>query len=74
MKGDGASTANFDVLKNGTSIYPTSAKPSVSAGSYIGVTRVPDTTTFSEGDYFQVDVTSTGGTLGALIMDIKFNA
>lgn len=72
VNGDGVSTAGFDVSLNGSTIYPTATKPSVSAGSFIGTERTPDTTSFSKGDYFQVNVTSTGGTTGRLRLLINF--
>ena len=71
--GDGSSTTNFDVKKNGTTIYPTSTKPSVSAGQFIGTERLPDTIDFVKGDYFEIVVTDTGGTLGRLRLLVNFS-
>lgn len=50
-----------DVNKNGTSIFPTGTKPTITSG---GVTdkRVPDTTSFADGDYLTVDVDNIGST------------
>lgn len=50
-----------DVLKNGTSIFPTSAKPTVVAGENTG-TAVPDTTALAAGDYITLDITQIGST------------
>jgi hypothetical protein len=72
VDGDGSSTANFDVLLNGSTIFPSATKPSVSAGQYTGTERTPDTTSFAKGDYFQVEVTATGGTAGRLRLIINF--
>ena len=49
-----------DVMKNGVSIYPTSAKPRVVAGSEYGSSAVPDTTTFVANDELQVEIEQTG--------------
>lgn len=73
VKGDGIVTTNLDVLLNGVSIYPSSAKPSVSAGQYVGAHAVPDTVSFNAGDYFQIVTSSTGGTNGAIRCYIYFS-
>lgn len=70
--GDGASTATLDVLKNGTSIFPTATKPTVAAGSFLGPERVPDTVAFVKGDYLQVEIEATGGGTGPLRLTIHF--
>lgn len=69
---DGTETTSFDVILNGASIYPVATKPTVAAGSYIGTERVPNTTAFVKGDYFQINVTATGGTSGMLRLNIHF--
>lgn len=51
-----------DVNKNGTSIYPTSAKPQIAAGSVVGAAAAPDTTAMAEGDYLTVDIDQVGST------------
>jgi hypothetical protein len=72
VKGDGTSTLNIDVLKNGTTIYPSAAKPSVGAGNFVNGSFPPDTTSFVDGDYLQINITATGGTTGAVRLIIKF--
>jgi hypothetical protein len=71
--GDGSATANFDVLYDGTTIYTSSPKPSVSAGQFVGAERIPDTISFLKGHYFQVVVVDTGGTQGPLRLTINFS-
>jgi hypothetical protein len=51
-----------DVKKNGTSIFPTAAKPQIAAGANTG-TAVPDTTSWLDGEYLTVDVTQVGSTV-----------
>lgn len=51
-----------DVKKNGTTVFPTTAKPQVAATANTG-TAVPDTTAFANGDYLTVDVTQVGSTV-----------
>jgi hypothetical protein len=72
--GDGASTTQFNVLKNGSSIYVSATKPDVAAGSFVGATRAPDggTVAFTATDYIQVNVLATGGSTGRLKLDISF--
>ena len=73
VNGDGSITdAQIDVLKNGSSIYPSATKPSVSSGNFISAHQTPDTTSFSAGDYFQISVISTGNTAGRLRAYIHF--
>lgn len=64
--GDGTATATLDVLKNGTSIYPASAKPTVAAATFLGLAAIPDDTEFEVGDYFQIEIEATGGGTGPL--------
>lgn len=70
--GDGTSTANFDLLKNGSSVFPSATKPSVAAGGFMGTERVPDTLSFVKGDYLQAVVNSTGGVSGPLRLLVNF--
>lgn len=58
----GSGSIVADVNKNGTSIYPTSAKPTIALTQYVDLTSVPDTTSISAGDYLTVDVDAVGGT------------
>lgn len=64
-----------DVNKNGTSIYPTSSKPTIALTQYVDLTSVPDTTSITAGDYLTVDVDSVGGTEpGAdLVITVEYN-
>lgn len=72
--GDGASTATLDVLKNGASIYPTTAKPTVAAATFLGPEAIPDDVEFAKGDYLQVEVEATGGGTGPLRVTFKLTA
>jgi hypothetical protein len=63
--GDGITDTVFDVRKNGTTIFPTSPKPTVLAGDFLGAAVVPDVTTVvGETDYLQVVVEDNGGASG----------
>lgn len=73
VNGDGSATLTVDVKKNGTTIYTAATKPSVSAGQYIGATRVPDVTAFVAGDYFEVQILTTGNTIGQVRVYIHFS-
>lgn len=72
VKGDGTSTMTLDVLKNGSSIYPSATKPNVSAGNFVNGSFLPDTTGFTDGDYLQINITATASTTGAVRLIIKF--
>lgn len=72
VSGDGTGTMTLDVLKNGTSIYPSATKPNVTAGNYVNGSFTPDTLTFADGDYFEIQVTATGSTTGPVRLVIKF--
>jgi hypothetical protein len=50
-----------DVLKNGTTIFPTTARPKIVAAASTG-TAVPDITNWGDGDYLQFIVTQVGTT------------
>lgn len=72
VEGDGTGTASFDLLKNGVTTFPSATQPSVSAGQFIGTERTPNTTGFAKGDYFEVNVLSTGSSAGVLRLTIYF--
>ena len=62
------STATFDVLKNGTSIFPTAAKPTVLAAAFVGAGfSVPDTRGLLTSDYLQVSVVAPGAATGLVV-------
>lgn len=65
LPGSTTSAATVDVKKNGTSIFPTIAKPTTSSG-YISSYVVPDTQPFARGDYLTVHVTSAGSVGGRI--------
>jgi hypothetical protein len=71
-KGDGISVVTLDVLKNGSTIYPSASKPNVSAGNFLTGNFLPDTTSFASGDYLQINVISNGGTIGTIRLAIEF--
>lgn len=50
-----------DIKKNGTTIFPTTAKPQIAAGASSG-SAVPDTTAWADGEYLTIDVTQVGST------------
>ncbi len=52
-----------DVLKNGVSVYPTSPKPTITAGNNLSSVAVPDTTTIAAGDIFEISITQVGSTV-----------
>src|SRR6185369_5918204 len=70
VKGDGVTTAEIDILKNGVSIFVT--RPTVNAGSFFGSQIVPNTTAFDDDDFWTVNVISTGLTAGALRAEIRY--
>jgi len=72
VNGDGTALMQLEVLKNGSTIYPSATKPNVSAGNFVNGSFTPDTTSFSDGDYLQINVISTGNTLGPIRLLIKF--
>jgi hypothetical protein len=72
VKGDGTVTMQLDVLKNGTTIYSSSTKPNVAAGGFTNGSFTPDTLTFSDGDYLQINIIASGNTTGPVRLVIKF--
>ena len=52
-----------DVLKNGTSIFPTSPKPSIADGAVVGDDFTPDTTEMSRGDYLTFEIDQVGSSV-----------
>lgn len=70
--GDGVSTATFDVLLNGTSLFVTNSGPTVLASTALGEEAFPDTKGFDKGDNFQVEILTTGGGTGPLRVTIHF--
>lgn len=67
----------LDVLKNGTTLWPTNPnnKPSIPIGANLSGTAVPDTTTFSTNDFLSVNITQVGSTVpGAdLTVTVRYN-
>lgn len=70
--GDGLSTAQVDVLKNGASIFTVATKPNVGAGNEVGAQAVPDDVDFEDLDTYQINIISTGLTSGPLRLRIRF--
>ncbi|HSX06739.1 MAG TPA: hypothetical protein VLG92_03400 [Candidatus Saccharimonadia bacterium] len=57
------SSAIFDVLQNGTTIFTTTAnRPTVAASSNTALSGTPDTTTIASGNYFTVSISQVGST------------
>jgi len=67
----GSGNTVVDMLKNNVSIFPTSPRPSVVAGSLVGSPAVPDTTAFVAGDAIQFSITQTGVATG-LVAAVEF--
>ena len=72
VDGDHSEAVEVDIRINGTTIYTTADKPTVAPGNYIGSPAAPDVTAFGFGDYFEIDIISTGGTDGQLRVYIHF--
>jgi hypothetical protein len=69
-----APTGTFivDVRKNGTTIFPTSPKPRVTAGNLVGDNYAPDITSALEKDYLTVHIQQLGGvTTGRVLVYIE---
>jgi hypothetical protein len=65
-------TFTVDVKKNGTTIFPTSPKPSVTAGNLVGNDYTPDVTSALKKDYLTVHILQLGGvTTGRVIVYIE---
>lgn len=60
-----------DVKKGGTTIFPTTAKPTITVGTYTA-TAVPDTTAWASGEYLTVDVTQIGSPATDLTVTISY--
>lgn len=57
------SSAIFDVLKNGSTIFTTTAnRPTIATGSNTGVSGIPDVSTVANGDYLTVNISQIGST------------
>lgn len=54
----------IDILKNGTTIYPTNPgnRPTIAVSTNVVFPTNPDTTTFSTNDYFTITVVQVGST------------
>jgi len=54
----------FDVNKNGTTIFTTQGnRPTITTSTFTDLSSVPDTTSFTSGDYITVDVDQIGSTI-----------
>ncbi len=63
-----ASTVTVDILKNGTSIFTTAAKPQVAAAALVDTAfRVPDVHAFLTTDKIEVEVEAHGGATGLVV-------
>lgn len=70
--GDGTTDAEFDVFKNGSTIYTTNTPPSVPAGETLGAERSPNNKAFKKGDAFHIEILDNGGGTGPLRVTIFF--
>jgi hypothetical protein len=63
-----------DVHKNGTTIFPTTAKPTIAATQFISGRSIPDVTRVVFGDYLTVDIDQIGSTLPGedLVVNVQF--
>lgn len=63
-----------NVLKNGTTIFPTTAKPTLAGTATSDLSNIPDTTSAVEGDKITIDVTSVTTTAPTdLYLIIKYS-
>jgi hypothetical protein len=72
VEGDHSEAVEVDIRINGTTIYTTADKPTVAIGNYIGSPVTPDVTAFEAGDYFEIEILSTGNTEGQIRVYIHF--
>lgn len=57
-------SAVFDVLKNGTTIFATQAnRPAIAISSHTGLSATPDTSQIASGDYLTVSIAQVGSTV-----------
>lgn len=59
-------TMTADVRKNGTTLYPSASKPTVTSGNYLGADTTPDTTTVAKGDKLEIFISQVGGATGRI--------
>lgn len=65
------SSVIVDVLKNGSTIFTTSAnKPTLAAGAFSQLSATPDLPNFSAGDYLQISITTIDS--GATASDLTY--
>jgi len=68
-----SAACTFDVNLNGTSIYTTNAKPSISIGAFLSADAPPNTVSFFKGDKIEVVIVALGGiTTGRLGVQVVF--
>lgn len=72
VKGDGTRITDVRVLKNGSAIFTTTTKPDVAAAEYISDFVIPDVTTFTTSDYFQIQIVDNAATTGQIRVYIKY--
>ncbi len=65
---------NVDVNKDGTSIWPSTTKPSVAAAAFVGTERVPDTTGMLTTNYLTVDIDQVGSSVAGenLVVTVRY--
>jgi hypothetical protein len=61
----------FDLLRNGTTMFPTTPKPTVTAGTILGPIVVPDLVEFVGGDKIEPVVVQSGNAAD-LVVTIEF--
>lgn len=61
-----------DVLLDGDSMFPTSSKPEIAAGSLFGYKAVTDKTSFSPDSKLQVDITTISSATGPMVVEIEY--
>ena len=62
----------FDVNKNGSTMFSTQAnRPTIAASGFTDLSSVPNTTSFSSGDYITIDVDQVGSTVAGANAVIK---
>lgn len=59
------SALTIDVKKGGTTIFPTTSKPSIAAAGNLSTRQTPDVIGWADGEYLTIDITAIGsGTAG----------
>ena len=72
VEGAPSSTLTGDLLRNGTTLFPSATKPTVASGSLYGALREPDIGSVDRGDYLTCQLTATGSATGPAKFYIQY--